>query len=650
MVKSSAQKKAPQYSIGILTARLNGPVEINLWHGVAERAHERNVNIFFFSGGIPRWNQLYESQRNILFDIAGQPNVDGLLVWTNILSLTLDRAALLEFCQRYAPLPVVSMGMVIPSISSIQFDMKEGMRKIVSHLIKDHGRRRIAFIRGPEVSQDAEDKYSAYLEMLDRYNIPANPRLIVTGDFRRYSGTSAVEQLVSTKELDFDAIVSANDNMAIGALQALQAHGVGVPDDVIVAGFDDIEETRAITPSLTTVRAPWRVLGNNSIDLLISKLNHESVPEQILLRTELVCRQSCGCQRSLVQPGSQSIQERLPQPQVRVGRKTTLTASDRKSPEEKVEVLCSVLASLHWLNIDRARALCTHFNQDILAHEEGESSFLACLIESIKSLDTGAEIIEWLEVIDLLRSKVNEFFPNPHENSKAQRLLGSGYELIGETAHRQQLSERLATVNQTNRLNRIVQTMATTHEIQSLMNLLATELPRLGIHSCFLSLYDEKGKNPAWSRLILAMAGDKRLPLEVGGIRFPTRQLVPAGFLLKEGRYSFDIEALHFQEEPIGFVLFEIGPSDGEVYTTLQGHISSALKSAELVRVTLDAEAKAVKSDQLKTHLLANVSPCFCANRRHFYFLVQTQAVSNRFQPPEQYLSKQIVSSAENWF
>src|SRR5262245_60830830 len=107
-------------TIGVLTARLSGPTEINLWHGAADMALQRQINLIFFSGGIPQSSQAYETQRNILFDIAGQRNVDGLLLWTNILSHSLDRAGLGTFCQRYAPLPIISMGMVLPSIPSIR--------------------------------------------------------------------------------------------------------------------------------------------------------------------------------------------------------------------------------------------------------------------------------------------------------------------------------------------------------------------------------------------------------------------------------------------------------------------------------------------------------------------------------------------------
>ncbi len=148
-------------TIGMLTARLNGPTEINLWHGVADRAAERNVNLICFAGGIPRLPQQYEAQKNILFNFISQQSVDGLLIWANILSHTLDFPGLEAFYKNYMPLPIISMGMVLPSFPSIRIDMRAGMHKLLSHMIEHHGRRKIAFIRGLEVSQDAEERYAA---------------------------------------------------------------------------------------------------------------------------------------------------------------------------------------------------------------------------------------------------------------------------------------------------------------------------------------------------------------------------------------------------------------------------------------------------------------------------------------------------------
>jgi len=595
-------------TIGMLTAWLKGPTEIDLWHGVADRAQERDVNLICFSGGIPRWHQQFDAQNNILFNIAGQPNVNGLLVWANILSHSLDPGSLEALCLRYAPLPVISMGMFFSSIPSIRIDMREGMHELLSHLIEKHGRRRIAFICGLEISQDAEDRYQAYCETLLQYGIPLDPDLVIPGDFRRSSGQAAVQMLVDTHRTNLDALVSANDNMAIGAMQALQAYGINIPDDIIVAGFDDIEETRAVVPSLTTVRAPWYMLGSKSVDLILSKLAGEPLPEQILLPTELVFRQSCGCQTIAVNIDRADPIYRTNQPQEIIVRNPVSSPLDQINLPGSIESVLSGFVSMHGLDASWSDKFIASFLTDVQSSEGSPGIFIQSLVETISKIPSGTEIIEWQEALDSIRSRVKFLFPSRDKIIKAHELLEEGYALIGEMAHRQQLCQRLEEEDKTDRLNRMVQAMSTTYDIETLMKLLALELPGLGIESCFLSLYDEKGDTPAWARLILAITGKERLPLDPRGIRFPTHQLVPSGIFTRKRRITFDVEALYFQEEQIGFVLFEIGPRDGDIYATLRGHLSSALKSAKLVQVALEAEAKAIKADQLKTHLLANVS------------------------------------------
>ena len=230
------------------------------------------------------------------------------------------------------------------------------------------------------------------------------------------------------------------------------------------------------------------------------------------------------------------------------------------------------------------------------------------MVEILSQLPSGTEIIEWQEALNVIRRKIDHLFQSKDEIIKAHGLLENGYTVVGELAHRRQLYQRLEAVDQTSRLNRIVQTMSTTYDTETLMKLIALELPGLGIHNCFLSLYDENTDTPTWSHMILALVGNERLSLPQNGIRFPTGQLVPQKMLPDDRRFAFDVEALYFHEEQIGFVMFEIGPRDGDVYTALRGHLSSALKSAKLVQIALEAEAKAIKSDQLKTRLLANVS------------------------------------------
>ena len=120
--------------------------------------------------------------------------------------------------------------------------------------------------------------------------------------------------------------------------------------------------------------------------------------------------------------------------------------------------------------------------------------------------------------------------------------------------------------------------------------MLAENLPRLGIPSCYLALYENPQPYqypqpaPEWSRLELAYTDKGRIQLEPDGLRFPSRQLVPKGMLPQDRQYSLVVMPLYFQENQIGFVLFEAGPHEGMVYRTLCTQISSALQGALLLR------------------------------------------------------------------
>src|SRR5262249_43606688 len=145
---------------------------------------------------------------------------------------------------------------------------------------------------------------------------------------------------------------------------------------------------------------------------------------------------------------------------------------------------------------------------------QASSAFIHRWREALSRAASGSEIIEWLDVLTAIRARLDVLFPAASARERAHGLLEDAYALTGEMAHRRQLYQHLESVEQSNRLNRIVQTMSITYDTETLMQLLAQELPGLGIRSCFVALYDEPGQPPAWSRLILGFVDKRRLPLE----------------------------------------------------------------------------------------------------------------------------------------
>lgn len=134
----------------------------------------------------------------------------------------------------------------------------------------------MAFIRGPGANDEAEERFAVYRQSLEAAGIAYLDKLVVSGNFEPSGGRDAVRTLLTERGLavdDVDAIVAANDAMALGALEMLASLGIAAPHQVAVVGFDDVEEARFALPSLTTVRQPLYEQGRAAVRLVLEKLD-----------------------------------------------------------------------------------------------------------------------------------------------------------------------------------------------------------------------------------------------------------------------------------------------------------------------------------------------------------------------------------------
>jgi LacI family transcriptional regulator len=175
-------------------------------------------------------------------------------------------------------------------------DNFSGSAAIITHLIDQHGHRRLFHVDGPPDSPDAIERRLALHHVLH-----GNPPCQVVGSshgiFSVRSGERAGEDLLARHRGALpDAVVCANDQMAIGVLRAFSAADVRVPADIAVVGFDDIYPASLFDPPLTTVHQPMRMIGERACARLLDRIADPVMrPTVELLPTELVLRESCGC-------------------------------------------------------------------------------------------------------------------------------------------------------------------------------------------------------------------------------------------------------------------------------------------------------------------------------------------------------------------
>ncbi|HYQ69572.1 LacI family DNA-binding transcriptional regulator [Actinophytocola sp.] len=231
---------------------------------------------------------LADGPESLVASVAGR--VDGFAVLARTIA-TED----LELMARRLPVVMIAGPREIDHLDHVEVANQDGQRELTTHLIADHGLRRLAFVGGAEDSPDAHARFAGFREALARAGLPAPLAPDVRGDFTQAGGRAAARRLLDHGPLP-QALVFANDQMAIGAYDVLERRGVRVPADVAVVGFDGIPLGRVVRPALTTVSQPMRRLGETAVDLLVERLAGSArAPRSVMLPVAQTRRASCGC-------------------------------------------------------------------------------------------------------------------------------------------------------------------------------------------------------------------------------------------------------------------------------------------------------------------------------------------------------------------
>jgi LacI family transcriptional regulator len=196
-------------------------------------------------------------------------------------------------------LPVVTLaGVATPTTSNVGGDNQSSMRELARHLVREHGYRTLAYLGGHPDSPDNLARLAAFSDEVAAAGGTFTGGPQWEGNYCAAGGARVIDRLLASggREKLPRAIACANDQTALGVVYALLQHGLDVPGDVAVTGFDDIPVARHLRPQLTTVRQPIQELGATAFEVLHSMINDAGhAPRNIVLPTRLIARESCGC-------------------------------------------------------------------------------------------------------------------------------------------------------------------------------------------------------------------------------------------------------------------------------------------------------------------------------------------------------------------
>lgn len=266
-------------TIGALLPDLHGEYFSELIRGIDQAARARGLHLLVSSS-----HDDADEAATALRAMNGR--VDGLLV----MSPHADASFLSHNLPANLPAVLLNTEVDLPGHARFVVDNFGGARTMTAHLAAA-GRKRIAFIGGPNGNHEAQERLRGYRAGLR----PGMKELVFEGDFSEASGWSAGRKIAQAKARP-DAIFAGNDMMAIGCLTALAEAGLNVPDDIAIAGFDDIPIARYVSPALSTIRVPIAALGAAALDALAKGLENPASAEHpaTVMPVEMVLRRSCG--------------------------------------------------------------------------------------------------------------------------------------------------------------------------------------------------------------------------------------------------------------------------------------------------------------------------------------------------------------------
>lgn len=273
--------------IGLLVNSVFDGYEEAIWKSVVSAAEELDVDLLCYLGGA----LAYDTRSTALFDLVHPDNVDGLVVVAGSLGWFAGAAEVAAKLARLGSVPTVSLSEALGDSPRLVVENGSAIARLVDHLARDHGCRRIGFVGGPPKNTDAAERFEGYRQGLARADLAFDPALVVPGDFLRSSARNALRVLLDERGVALDALMAANDLMALEAMDDLRRRGRRLP----VCGFDDVADSASARPPLTTARQPLQEMARESVRLVLAQLRGEAVPAITRFPAQLVVRQSCGC-------------------------------------------------------------------------------------------------------------------------------------------------------------------------------------------------------------------------------------------------------------------------------------------------------------------------------------------------------------------
>jgi len=572
---SEMSRKNERLHVAVLIANSGDACQNTIIDGINDCAHKYDIDISAYIGAYQTMDNEYVSHYETCYEIIkNSKSLDGLIILTGFITPEEGFETFAEeIVQTFMHIPTVSVSYHIPGMPSVLADNESGIYSIVDHLIKDHDKEKIAFIRGPKGHLEAEERLAGYKRALSANSINFDEQYILPGNFTQIGGNEAIKELIEVRKLPYDAVVASDDATAFGAINELKSRGVSVPKDVSVTGFDDDRVATTFTPSLTTVKQNFRQIGETSAETLVSLIKNEPVENKQYIDGRFISRQSCGClceeflQNKAIRDDSWKNSDCL---NIYVLKEFELLFIDYIPKEQLagwVDVLVGCIKSKPFMANDFYKA------------------FDGVLIEySLRSND----YLKWFEALDAITAGVGAYSSEVENLNTILSSLVNTTKLVQDACLKFVKEMEYELIEARQKLSRTASALVLTHDLDSLSYELSKALPLLSLDFAIVGLYenntlDSINNSKRDIETIFGFSKGRIINFKCNGKRTELHTLIEK-YNIKRERQTQCIFPLFSKDDEMGILFLPYNNNiPTVVYESVRMSISSAVKGIQLL-------------------------------------------------------------------
>ncbi len=285
-------------TIGVFVSQVNEEYQDTLSRGIMAKAKELDYNLAFYTNFGGFGQEAYDTGEAYIANLPNYEELDGIIITPDIMILPNLKETYLNNIKSRSHCPVVSVRSELTDYYNVLINDDLVLDEIITHFIEHHGFSRLNFLSGPKGFIDTDRRLNNYRKLLREHNIPVEEGRIYYGDLWRVTGFDAVKHWLSSDLEQPQAIICANDYMAVTVCRALEEWGISVPDQIAVTGCDDVEDASEFSPTITTAKMPVYDMGMEAVMKIHRHNRGMEQPKYSYMKTKTIYRASCGCKRN----------------------------------------------------------------------------------------------------------------------------------------------------------------------------------------------------------------------------------------------------------------------------------------------------------------------------------------------------------------